>query len=105
MGDESPDGCFRRSFRSPSFVDPMTAESPSPAPHLLLTNDLLREAKRGNAAALDALMSRYLPRLHRWACGRLPVHARSLLDTSDLVQETMLKTLQLIDQIEIRGPG
>ncbi|HET9326087.1 MAG TPA: RNA polymerase sigma factor [Candidatus Eisenbacteria bacterium] len=77
----------------------------SPAPDLLLTVDLLRDAKQGDAAALDALMARYLPRLHRWACGRLPAHARSLFETSDLVQETLLKALQMLDQIEIGGPG
>lgn len=77
----------------------------SPAPDLLLTVDLLRDAKQGDAAALDALMARYIPRLHRWACGRLPSYARSLFDTSDLVQETLLKALQMLDQIEPRGPG
>jgi RNA polymerase sigma-70 factor (ECF subfamily) len=77
----------------------------SPAPDLLLTVDLLRDAKQGDAAALDALMARYLPRLHRWACGRLPAHARSLFDTSDLVQDTLLKALQMLDHIEVGGPG
>jgi RNA polymerase sigma-70 factor (ECF subfamily) len=72
---------------------------------ILITSDLLREARRGNGAALDALMSRYLPRLQRWACGRLPAYARSLFDTCDLVQETLLKTLQTLDHIEGQGPG
>jgi RNA polymerase sigma-70 factor (ECF subfamily) len=71
---------------------------------LLVTADLLQEAKGGNPAALDALMSRYLPRLQRWACGRLPPYARSLFDTCDLVQETLLKALQSLEHIESRGP-
>jgi RNA polymerase sigma-70 factor (ECF subfamily) len=71
---------------------------------LLVTSDLLQQAKTGDAAALDALMARYLPRLQRWACGRLPAYARSLFDTCDLVQETLLKTLQSLDRIEGRGP-
>lgn len=71
---------------------------------LLVTSELLQQAKRGDAAALDALMVRYLPRLQRWACGRLPTYARSLFDTCDLVQETLLKTLQSLDRIEGRGP-
>jgi RNA polymerase sigma-70 factor (ECF subfamily) len=83
----------------------MKHEPESPAPELLLTVDLLRDAKQGDAAALNVLMARYLPRLHRWACGRLPRHARSLLDTGDLVQETLLKALQTLDQLEIRSPG
>jgi RNA polymerase sigma-70 factor (ECF subfamily) len=70
-----------------------------------MTQELLRLAKSGDQRALDALMSRYLPRLQRWASGRLPPWARSLLDTSDLVQETLLQTLKGIDGIEVRGPG
>jgi RNA polymerase sigma-70 factor (ECF subfamily) len=83
----------------------MTPNPPSPAPDLLLTAELLRGAKQGDAAALDALMARYLPRLYRWAQGRLPAYARSLFDTGDLVHETLLKALQSLDQIEVRGPG
>jgi RNA polymerase sigma factor (sigma-70 family) len=83
----------------------MTPKPPSAAPDLLLTTELLRDAKQGDAAALDALMARYLPRLYRWAHGRLPMHARSLFDTGDLVHETLLKALQMLDQIEVRGPG
>jgi len=50
-------------------------------------------------------MERYLPRLERWAKGRLPHYARSLLDTSDLVQETLSRTLQGLDRVEVRGRG
>jgi RNA polymerase sigma-70 factor (ECF subfamily) len=55
--------------------------------------------------ALQVLTARYLPRLTRWASGRLPLYARSLLDTSDLVQETLLRAVQGLDGIEVRGPG
>jgi RNA polymerase sigma-70 factor (ECF subfamily) len=50
-------------------------------------------------------MARYLPRLRRWASGRLPSYARSLLDTSDLVQETLSRVVQGLERIEVRGPG
>lgn len=72
---------------------------------LLATTELLRLAKGGDMDARDQLLTRYLPRLSRWAAGRLPRHARSLLDTSDLVQETLLRTLEGIDRIDVRGPG
>jgi RNA polymerase sigma-70 factor (ECF subfamily) len=72
---------------------------------LLATRELLRLAKEGDVRARDLLVARYLPRLRRWASGRLPFHARSLLDTSDLVQETLLKVLTGLDRIEVRGPG
>ncbi len=72
---------------------------------LLVTTELLQRAKDGDRSALEALMARYLPRLQRWASGRLPMRARSLLDTSDLVQETLMRVLQGLDRIEVRGPG
>lgn len=54
---------------------------------------LLQRAARGDATALGDLLVRHLPRLRRWAHGRLPRWARTLADTSDLVQETWLRTL------------
>lgn len=72
---------------------------------LLATSDLLLQAKGGDERAREALLARYLPRLQRWASGRLPMHARSLLDTTDLVQETLLRTVQGLDRVEVRGPG
>ena len=77
----------------------------SPSSDLLITGELLQRAKNGDRAALDALMSRYRPRLERWASGRLPGYARSLLDTGDLVQETLVRALEGLDEIEVRGPG
>jgi hypothetical protein len=50
---------------------------------------LLSRAKRGDAAALDALLERYRPRLLRWAHRRLPHWARDLAETDDLVQDTL----------------
>ena len=87
-------------------LDQPIADRPSPPGEaLLLTNDLLLRAKSGDAGALDALIARYLPRLERWARGRLPRNARSMLDTSDLVHETLLRVIQGLDRIEVRGPG
>lgn len=83
----------------------MTDRTDRPAPELLLTVELLERAKNGDETALSALMSRYLPRLQRWASGRLPSYARSLFDTTDLVQETLLRAVQGLDGIEVRGPG
>jgi RNA polymerase sigma-70 factor (ECF subfamily) len=71
----------------------------------LLTTELLHLAKRGEPTALDALMTRYLPRLNRWASGRLPAYARSLLETNDLVQETLLKAIEGLDGIDAERPG
>lgn len=72
---------------------------------LLATTELLRLAKQGDVQARDLLVQRYLPRLSRWAAGRLPYSARSLFDTADVVHETLLRTLEGLDRIEVRGPG
>ena len=66
---------------------------------------LLARAQAGDRAALDALLARYLPRLRRWAAGRLPHSARDMADTQDLVQEALLQTFQKIDGFEVRGEG
>src|SRR3954465_14689948 len=66
---------------------------------------LLDRAKAGDRGALDALMARHLPRLRRWASGRLPRWARDMADTQDLVQETLLQTFKGIERFEPRGEG
>jgi len=79
---------------------------PDPPPaKLLMTTDLLHQAQRGDAAAMEILMSRYLPRLNRWASGRLPAYARSLLETNDLVHETLLRAIEGLGTIEETAPG
>jgi RNA polymerase sigma-70 factor (ECF subfamily) len=67
--------------------------------------DLLLRARNGDNGALDRLLARYLPRLRRWASGRLPAGARGMLDTGDIIQDAMVKALRHIDTIEIRSEG
>lgn len=69
------------------------------------TRELLDRARCGEDDALNRLMARYLPRFKRWATGRLPRWSRDLLDTDDLVQETLLRTLQNLDQFEFEREG
>ena len=64
---------------------------------------LLRRAREGDRAALDALFERHLPWLQRWAHGRLGSWARSAVDTADLVQDAVLQTFRRLDQFEPRG--
>jgi RNA polymerase sigma factor (sigma-70 family) len=84
---------------------PPGSEPPAANDALTSTTDLLRRAKGGDRGALESLAARYLPRLRRWASGRLPMRARSLFDTVDLVQETLLRTFENLDRVELRGPG
>lgn len=69
------------------------------------TVELLNRVKLGDSAALDALLDRCLPPLRRWARGRLPQAARSVLDTQDLVQDTIVKSLRRLEQFESRHEG
>ena len=66
---------------------------------------LLARAQAGDRVALESLIARYLPRLQRWASGRLPRWARDTADTQDLVQETMFQTFKKIEKFEARGEG
>ena len=67
--------------------------------------DLLDRARAGDESALNTLMARHLPRLRRWATGRLPRWVRDVTDTDDLVQDTLLRTFKRIDRFEARGEG
>ncbi|HEX6944956.1 MAG TPA: sigma-70 family RNA polymerase sigma factor [Casimicrobiaceae bacterium] len=85
----------------------VTPRQPSPpaAAGLDTTLDLVRQARSGDADALDRLFARCLPSLRRWASGRLPRWNRDLLDTDDLVQETVIRTVKRIDAFEPRHEG
>lgn len=67
--------------------------------------ELLERARAGDSDALDRLLGRYLPRLRRWASGRLPRGARDLSDTEDLVQDTVFRTLRHIDGFHPQREG
>jgi RNA polymerase sigma-70 factor (ECF subfamily) len=67
--------------------------------------DLLARARAGDQSALNELLSRYLPRLQRWATGRLPGWARDLADTQDLVQEALVRAFKGMERFEARGEG
>ncbi len=58
---------------------------------------LVLRAKNGEQGAKEELCARYLPRLRRWAHGRLPGWARDHLDTEDIVQDTLLQSIRQID--------
>jgi len=73
-----------------------------PAPDDDTSFQLLLRARAGEPDARERLCERYLPRLRRWAQGRLPRGARGMLDTGDLVQEVMLHALARLHQFEPR---
>ena len=77
----------------------------TPPPENETSFQLLLRARSGDEDALDRLCARYLPRLHRWARGRLPRGARSAVDTGDIVQEVLIKVIRRIPVFEPRDEG
>jgi RNA polymerase sigma-70 factor (ECF subfamily) len=67
--------------------------------------DLLVQAKAGNDDALNQLLGRYIPRLERWVSGRMPHGIRSMNDTADIVQESVINALRNLNTLEIRSEG
>jgi len=83
----------------PNDAHPTTLLSDEP------TIELVIRAKGGDRTAVEALLQRCLPRLRRWAHGRLPIAARGCLDTEDLVQESALHVIGRLDFFEPRHVG
>ena len=81
---------------SPAHVEPLAPEA---------TIELLALVKHGDKGALDRLLERCIPALRRWARGRLPQSARGMMDTVDLVQDTVLSAMRRLDAFEARHQG
>jgi RNA polymerase sigma-70 factor (ECF subfamily) len=81
--------------RSPGSVSAVPLESET-------SFDLLVRARSGDNDALNDLCARYLPRLHRWAQGRVPPGARGDADTGDVVQEVLVHVVRHIPVFEPR---
>jgi RNA polymerase sigma factor (sigma-70 family) len=69
------------------------------------TANLLELARAGETRAREALFERFLPILTRWAHHRLPARARSLADTDDLVQVTLVRALGRLQDFDARREG
>src|SRR3954453_9242136 len=72
------------------------------APVAASSMTLLIRAQQGDERARDELCARYLPRLRRWAHGRLPGWARDHLDTEDIVQDTFLNSIRKLESFAPR---
>jgi RNA polymerase sigma-70 factor, ECF subfamily len=96
MDDTRPPGAPPASRPIAPTMTPPSADS---------TVELVERAKAGDRDALDRLFARFLPGLRRWASGRLPRWTRGMMDTDDLVQETVSRAVKLIDRFESRHEG
>ena len=65
------------------------------------TVELLHRVRAGDDAAVDELLARILPRLRRWAHGRLPRASRGMLETGDIVQMVAAKAVRRLAGLEI----
>jgi RNA polymerase sigma-70 factor, ECF subfamily len=66
---------------------------------------LLDLVRAGDTRALDRLFARYVAPLRRFAHGRLPAASRDMLDTNDLVQDTLVASLKHIDAFQPQREG
>lgn len=66
---------------------------------------LVQRAQGGDRDALEHLVARYLPRLRRWARGRLPARARGPADTEDIVHDAMMRTFGRLEHLDARSGG
>jgi len=78
----------------------LEGEAPRSDPGIVSSIELFRRARRGDQEALDRLMGRYLPRLFRWAHGRLPKAVRQGQSTGDMVQDAILRSLRHLDEFD-----
>ncbi|MGH9160976.1 MAG: RNA polymerase sigma factor [Vicinamibacteraceae bacterium] len=76
-----------------------------PAGAMSVTETLLARGRAGDPDAINVLFERCLPPLVRWAHGRTPAYARDLVETNDIVQDTVLRTLRHLGRFECRHAG
>ena len=69
------------------------------------TLHLVERVRDGDQQALAELLERFLPRLRRWASGRLPGPVRDMADTSDLVQDVLLQSFRKIEGLDLDRAG
>lgn len=69
------------------------------------TMELISQIKSGNLDAWRRLVEREMPRLQRFARGRLPVWARGAMDTQDLVHDVLVRAMPRLGTWESDTPG
>ena len=78
---------------------------PTAGGELESTATLVARLRDGDELARERLFNRCLPLLRRWARGRLPHYGRDLSETDDLVQTTMMRALNNLEEFEPRRQG
>jgi RNA polymerase sigma-70 factor, ECF subfamily len=68
------------------------------------TRELISRFQAGDERSLERLWARYLPRLRKWAHGRLPSRGHNAADTDDLIQDSFVRSLTHLRTLKPRGP-
>ena len=89
----------------PSTGRAAASPSESPSRDALSSVELVARAMTGDDDARNALCQRYLPRLRRWAHGRLPKWADGVLSTEDVVQETLFRVMSRLERFQPTHDG
>jgi len=79
--------------------------NPAPQTALDSTLALLSRAQAGDPLAREVIAERYQAALRRFAHGRLPAPARGLLDTDDIVQVSVERTLARLENFDPASGG
>ncbi len=66
---------------------------------------LIEQSKQGDKRANEQLAEYVYPTLLSWAHGRIPRTLDSLIDTSDVVQETLVKGMHKLNDFQSLRPG
>ena len=66
---------------------------------------LLVRARLGDETARNELCARYLPRLRRWAHGRMAPWVRDHLDTEDIVQDALMQSVRRLEAFTPQHEG
>jgi RNA polymerase sigma-70 factor (ECF subfamily) len=69
------------------------------------TTLLVRAAQAGDAAALEALFARYLPRVRQIVALRLGRRLKQIIEIDDIVQEVLLDAFRGLEKFEPRSEG
>lgn len=82
------------------------ADSPSKkSESFTTTRALIHRIQNGDELAKNQLVAACLPHLRQWASGRLSPMARGPIDTDDLVQNTLSRAIQGLDNFQPAFPG
>ncbi len=72
---------------------------------LIATIELVTLARQGDRSAAEQLFRRYRPRLEAFLYARVPLRARHLFDTQDVVQDVCVKIFAALDRFKAHGIG